>query len=211
MDFVPSVRPISSHLQSSPFNLCPRMHSRFGGYHPTTAAEWTSILHLSTLWSFADIRALAIESLQTLPMHPVDKVVLSHKYGIRARWTLDAYVELCERADALSVEEARRLGLETAMRVVQVRERIYRRSGYYGSSGAGSPETRRSLDLGRSVGAGRSVSVGRGVDGATGQTMRRASVSGSPLGLGLARGAQRLPIVPRLVAQTFGFELGEHT
>ena len=52
--------------------------------------------------------------------------MLSRKYDIAGRWTLAAYAALCQRADALTLEEAGRLGLETTVRIAQLRERVQR-------------------------------------------------------------------------------------
>ncbi|KII95607.1 hypothetical protein PLICRDRAFT_96246 [Plicaturopsis crispa FD-325 SS-3] len=96
----------------------------FGEYKPTTTSEWTSVLHLATRWEFDSIRALALHSLEPLPLNPIDKVLLAREFDITSPWALAAYTELCERPEALTIPEARALGLETAMRISQLRERL---------------------------------------------------------------------------------------
>ena len=81
---------------------------------------------MATRWEFNGIRALAIRELQKLEVSPVDAIVLSRKYDIAGRWTLAAYAALCQRVDALTLEEAGRLGLETTVRIAQLRERVQR-------------------------------------------------------------------------------------
>jgi len=103
--------------------------------------EWTSILDLATRWDFASIRTLAIRSIQSLPdISPVDRVVLSRDYEITGRWTIAAYTALCERVEPLSIEEATPLGLETSIRIAQLRERFRGTSrettGYHSSTRA---------------------------------------------------------------------------
>lgn len=98
----------------------------FGVCRAHTQDEWTSILDLSTRWECADIRALAVRELQKLPVSPVDTVILSRRFDISGRWTLAAYAALCQRPDALSLEEASCLGLETMVRIAQLREQIQR-------------------------------------------------------------------------------------
>ncbi|TFY60263.1 hypothetical protein EVJ58_g5264 [Rhodofomes roseus] len=98
----------------------------FGVCRAHTQDEWTSILHLSTRWEFSDIRALAIHELQKLAINPIDKITLSRRFDISGRWTLAAYAALCQRPDALTLEEAACLGLETMVRVAQLREQIDR-------------------------------------------------------------------------------------
>jgi len=99
----------------------------FGAYSLGSAEEWVSVLHLATRWEFNDIRMLVIKELQTLPMDPIDKIVLSAQYGITNSWALKAYAAICQRTRPISVEEARKLGVETAARIAQIRERLLRR------------------------------------------------------------------------------------
>lgn len=99
----------------------------FGAYKPRTVDEWISVLHLATRWEFESIRQLAIRKLEGLTIDPVHKIVLSRQFDISTPWTLAAYTEVCHRSDALTVSEGRALGLETAMRIYQLREKI--RSG----------------------------------------------------------------------------------
>ncbi|KZT72410.1 hypothetical protein DAEQUDRAFT_664420 [Daedalea quercina L-15889] len=98
----------------------------FGACKARTQDDWTAILDLATRWEFDDVRALAICELQKLSIDPVDRIVLSRKFDISGRWTLAAYAALCQRADALSLEEARQLGLETTVRIARLREQIHR-------------------------------------------------------------------------------------
>jgi len=96
----------------------------FGEHKPRTVEEWTSILHLATRWEFDSIRHLAIHKLEGLTISPVDKIVLSRQFNINTPWTLTAYTDICQRPDTLTVFEARALGLETAMRIYQLREKL---------------------------------------------------------------------------------------
>lgn len=57
-------------------------------------------------------------------MSPVDKIILSRQFNINTPWTLTAYTDICQRQDTLTVFEARALGLETAMRIYQLREKL---------------------------------------------------------------------------------------
>ena len=72
-------------------------------------------------------------------MSPIDKIILAQEFDIGGRWLLGAYTALCERAEPLSISEGTRLGLETAMRVAQLREQL--RSGSRKSSRMGGYHT----------------------------------------------------------------------
>lgn len=91
---------------------------------PAGVAQWTSVLKLSTLWEFDELRKAAIDALSTaLCNDPIDRVILSSRFGITA-WLLPALNELAQRPESLSVGEANRLGIETALMVASVREHI---------------------------------------------------------------------------------------
>lgn len=112
----------------------------FGEYKPQTVDEWTSVLHLATRWEFESIRRVAIRELEQFSIDAVDKIVLSRKFEINSPWTLAAYTEVCQRPDTLTFSEARSLGLETTMRIYQLREKMWERSGATKSrAGSSSP------------------------------------------------------------------------
>ena len=83
---------------------------------------WATVLHLSTLWGFKSIRELAIRSLATISPC-VDKVVFGHKYGVE-EFLWSGYVELCQRDESLTLEEARRIGLKYVIPIVHARQQL---------------------------------------------------------------------------------------
>lgn len=86
-----------------------------------THDEWVSVLRLSTLWQLVDIRELAIERMSTFGIEPTDKIVLSQEFDV-ADWYEPACEELTTRSATLTMEEAKKIGLETAVRVFHARE-----------------------------------------------------------------------------------------
>ncbi|KDQ59102.1 hypothetical protein JAAARDRAFT_128099 [Jaapia argillacea MUCL 33604] len=88
----------------------------------STVEEWTSILHLSTKFSFASIRRLAIRSIFPIASS-IDKIVLANKYDIEGtEWKRDAYVDVCQRKEALTLEEGERLGMSEVIKIARVRQ-----------------------------------------------------------------------------------------
>ncbi|KAK0494965.1 hypothetical protein EDD18DRAFT_289402 [Armillaria luteobubalina] len=87
--------------------------------HLSTDA-WLSVLSLSDLWRLADTRNLAISHLTTLllKVDPVDRIILGRKYSV-AQWFSSGYVDLVHRV--VSVEEAGKIGLETALGIQRTR------------------------------------------------------------------------------------------
>jgi hypothetical protein len=90
--------------------------------HPTakTTPQWTSILHLAAKWGFESIQLLAIDKL-TATAIPVDKIVLGRRYGI-ADWLPGAYEAVCTRADPLTVDEGKKLGVENIIKISAARQ-----------------------------------------------------------------------------------------
>jgi len=69
------------------------------------------------------LRLAAIDSLLALQLGPVDRIILAKQYDIR-HWLAPALNELAQRPQPLSLEEGTRLGLETALKLASVRERV---------------------------------------------------------------------------------------
>ncbi|KDQ59056.1 hypothetical protein JAAARDRAFT_651278 [Jaapia argillacea MUCL 33604] len=89
--------------------------SRFDKNDASTFEEWSSILHLATKWGYESIRSLAIREIFPL-CSPIDKIVLGREYDI-SDWLRDAYILVCERREPITLEEARRLGLEEVVKI----------------------------------------------------------------------------------------------
>jgi hypothetical protein len=88
--------------------------------------EWLSVLKLSTLWRFKELRTKALNRLSQIQIDPVDKVILARDYGVEG-WLVEGYTELVKRDEGLSSEARRRLGYETALQLYVKREDTYKR------------------------------------------------------------------------------------
>ncbi|KAA1470535.1 hypothetical protein DENSPDRAFT_742471, partial [Dentipellis sp. KUC8613] len=88
----------------------------------TTVEGWTSVLRLSTKWSFSSIRTLATGALQRIASS-VDKVVLGRTYDIGA-WLRPNLVALCDREQPLTMDEGLRLGVRDVILITSVRESL---------------------------------------------------------------------------------------
>ncbi|KAL5529507.1 hypothetical protein ACEPAG_5492 [Sanghuangporus baumii] len=91
--------------------------------------EWICILRLSHMWSCDRLFALAIRKLRVLRIDPIRKIMLARTYNItdyESDWLPTAYFSLVTRADPLTLEEAEELGMETTMKLTEIRESRYR-------------------------------------------------------------------------------------
>ncbi|KAI6106215.1 hypothetical protein EV401DRAFT_2060475 [Pisolithus croceorrhizus] len=85
--------------------------------------QWTSVLKLSTAWNFERLRQAAIDALTESGIGAVDRAVLSQRYYIK-NWLLPALNELARRPEPITLEEARRMGVDIALKLASVRERV---------------------------------------------------------------------------------------
>jgi hypothetical protein len=99
--------------------------------------EWTSILELSNAWSFVEVKNLAVRELEKLDIEPIERVFIYHRYNIDRAYLITSYAIICTRPEPLNLQEGRRVGLETALKVAEARERI--RAVASEKSGARSP------------------------------------------------------------------------
>jgi hypothetical protein len=88
-------------------------------------AAWTSLLSISTHFEMNRIRSRAIAEVVNFQprIDPVDQVVLAVKHAI-PEWLPLGYAAICQREDAIEVEEAMKLGLETTVLLAKARERV---------------------------------------------------------------------------------------
>ncbi|OCB85797.1 hypothetical protein A7U60_g7149 [Sanghuangporus baumii] len=96
-------------------------------YNPTHSeydapgSKWTSILRLAHLWDFPMIRELAFRQLEKEP--PVKRLALADRYDAPPDWRARAMTELVVRREPLSRVEGEELGLETVLKVAEMREK----------------------------------------------------------------------------------------
>ncbi|KAI6139120.1 hypothetical protein BKA82DRAFT_4459308 [Pisolithus tinctorius] len=87
-------------------------------------SHWISVLKLSTMWEFTNLRTTAMSWLDTdATLDHVEKIVLAAQYGTD-EWLLRSLLALAKKPDPISVEEGRRLGLEVALKLASVREQL---------------------------------------------------------------------------------------
>lgn len=91
--------------------------------------DWISVLKLSTLWYFLDARELAIQQLNGQSMGSVERILLARKYAVSA-WLRTGYTDLARREEGISLEDAEKIGWETAVRLYQVRETAIKSYSY---------------------------------------------------------------------------------
>ncbi|KAI6017446.1 hypothetical protein EDC04DRAFT_2608067 [Pisolithus marmoratus] len=100
------------------------LHRKYGSQPnmPHGIEQWTSVLKLSTRWSFEKLRQASIDGLMESGIGAIDRVVLSQQYHV-TNWLLPALNELARRPEPITLEEAKRMGIDIALKLASVRER----------------------------------------------------------------------------------------
>ncbi|KAG2340331.1 hypothetical protein BDR05DRAFT_890231 [Suillus weaverae] len=83
--------------------------------------HWITILDLATRWKFPGVRDLAVRQLQKLDMKPVERIITYDKYNLDKSLLLPAYILLCKQPSR-SVEDGKRLGMPTVLKINEARE-----------------------------------------------------------------------------------------
>lgn len=115
-------------------------HSCAGKYAIGSVEEWTSVLHLSTIWQLHFAHELAMRELLMLAS-AVERLVLGRRFSLD-QWVLEAVLELCARPSKLTLDEGMRLSQDDAMRIGRVRNLL---------RGAGEESGQRVQEVVRSI------------------------------------------------------------
>jgi hypothetical protein len=76
------------------------------------------------MWEFLDIRAMAIRELSGVDMNAVDRVLLARECKV-TEWLLSSYQKIVSQPTILAIEDAARLGLETTLQLLRLREAFF--------------------------------------------------------------------------------------
>ncbi|KAF8596241.1 hypothetical protein BDV93DRAFT_528178 [Ceratobasidium sp. AG-I] len=87
-----------------------------------------SALRIATLYDYPTLRTYAIQHLEKTPLSAVERIRLAREFVLPS-WEEPAYVELCNREEALTKEEASVLGMDAFVHVAKIREKEQRRRG----------------------------------------------------------------------------------
>ncbi|KAH6894024.1 hypothetical protein BKA70DRAFT_1320305 [Coprinopsis sp. MPI-PUGE-AT-0042] len=106
----------------------PRASAMYDDKPGLTQEEWISVLKLSTLWLFNDLRELAISNLSSpwlCPISdPIDLICLAKEYRVQG-WLLQGYEQVVDRLITvngpdgepmtLTAQEGKRIGMDVAL------------------------------------------------------------------------------------------------
>ena len=97
-----------------------------GGSTDLTVDEWMSVLKLSDMWEFPKMRTKAIDASESevQKLGAVEMILLAKKYSV-SDWLTKGYDILARRPEHITADERKRLGLDTFVRLAEVREKSW--------------------------------------------------------------------------------------
>jgi hypothetical protein len=103
-------------------------HSVIEGSFEFDPTILTSALRIATAYGYPALRAFAINKLEKASLSAIERIRIAREFRF-ASWEAPAYVELCERDEAITETEANVLGMSAFVQVVKIREKEQRRKG----------------------------------------------------------------------------------
>ncbi|KAG8748456.1 hypothetical protein FRC10_003589 [Ceratobasidium sp. 414] len=91
-----------------------------------------SALRIATAYDYPALQTFAINNLEKAHLSAIDRIRIAREFGF-ASWEAPAYVELCEREEPITEQEANVLGMNAFVQVARIREKEQRRKGEKGA------------------------------------------------------------------------------
>ncbi|KAG9099483.1 hypothetical protein FS749_001164 [Ceratobasidium sp. UAMH 11750] len=87
-----------------------------------------SALRIATAYDYPALQKFAVNNLEKAHLSAIDRIRIAREFGLTS-WETPAYVELCEREESITEEEANVLGISAFVRVARIREKEQRKKG----------------------------------------------------------------------------------
>jgi hypothetical protein len=97
-------------------------HRRKYSLYDASVETWKSILTLAQKWKFKEVESLCVRELEKLPIPPVEKIHIYQVFKLEKSLLLQSYIELATRPEPLSLDDGHKLGIETSIQIVRIRE-----------------------------------------------------------------------------------------
>ncbi|KAG8738171.1 hypothetical protein FRC12_016855 [Ceratobasidium sp. 428] len=182
------------------------------------SAVLVSALRLATAYDHPALRIFVISNLENARLSVIERIQIAREFGFTS-WEEPAYVELCERDEPITEQEANVLGISAFVQIAKIREQEQRRRGYLDNVQPTKDEEQQSLAEGcipssgepivAPVGNGKTMEDNREVSGrektmenvntaiSLGDTDRVNKMSNNVVSMGERSAAQGL--VPRFI------------
>ncbi|KAG8766709.1 hypothetical protein FRC12_006708 [Ceratobasidium sp. 428] len=108
------------------------------------SAILVSALRLATVYDYPALRTFAINNLEKAQLTAIERIQIAREFGFTS-WEEPAYVELCERDEPITEQEANVLGMSTFVQIARTREKEQRRKGRLDNAQPTKDDERQSL------------------------------------------------------------------
>ncbi|KAH9965395.1 hypothetical protein BC827DRAFT_854080 [Russula dissimulans] len=103
-----------------------------------TVDQWTRILALAQRWEFKEVEGLCVRELEKMPIPAVEKIDIYQAFRLDRGLLAESFAKLTLRDESLTIDEGRKLGVDTAIQITQARELTRRLNSGMGPTGAHS-------------------------------------------------------------------------
>ncbi|KAG8739087.1 hypothetical protein FRC12_016432 [Ceratobasidium sp. 428] len=103
-----------------------------------------SALRPATTYDYPALRTFAISSLENAQLSAIERIQIAREFGFTS-WEEPAYVELCERDEPTTEQEANVLGMGVFVQGTKIREQEQRRRGHLDNARHTKDDERQSL------------------------------------------------------------------
>ncbi|KAG8759095.1 hypothetical protein FRC12_009856 [Ceratobasidium sp. 428] len=151
------------------------------------SAIFVSALRLATAYDYPALRTFAINNLEKAQLSAIERIQIAREFVLTS-WEEPAYVELCERDEPVTEQEANVLGMSAFVQIARTREKEQRRRGRLDNAQPTKDDERQSLAEEHTpssveptigpVGDEKTTEVNRGASG-SGQTMEGVKMATS--------------------------------
>ncbi|KAG8678958.1 hypothetical protein FRC09_019387, partial [Ceratobasidium sp. 395] len=108
------------------------------------SAILVSALRLATIYDYPALRTFAINNLEKAQLSAIERIQIAREFGFTS-WEEPAYVELCERDEPITEQEANVLGMSVFVQIARTREKEQRRKGRLDNGQPTKDDERQSL------------------------------------------------------------------
>ncbi|KAL5633930.1 hypothetical protein ACGC1H_005951 [Rhizoctonia solani] len=103
----------------------------YSGYHPALPGQSAPKLEtplllaafrLAHMWRFSDIQTYLLPLVEKA-LGDLDRIMFAREFDIQ-EWLAPAYKNLCQRPEPITIEEARKLGMDSLLLIAHIREQF---------------------------------------------------------------------------------------
>jgi hypothetical protein len=88
--------------------------------------DWIRLLRIAHQWEFIEVKNFAVRELEEFDIEPIQKINLYHANGVDRNLLIPSYTALSVRAESLTFDEGKALGMDLVIQLGAARDRVGR-------------------------------------------------------------------------------------